>query len=121
MVQIKNAKTRIKALPLSQRGKKRYVLFELAAVKPLSAALVDKEVLKKFSELFGSRGIAVQKLQFIGFFGEKNLGILKCSLQETENVKAGLLFMKSIAGIPVIPRIVSVSGSVKKLKELMKA
>lgn len=117
---MKNIKKSLKALPLSQRGKKRYVLFELSAGKPLSAAIVEKEIFKKFSELFGSKGIAGQKLHFIGFFGEKNLGILKCSLQETENVKAGLLFLKTIAGIPVIPRIVSVSGSVKKLKELMK-
>ncbi|MDO8634188.1 MAG: Rpp14/Pop5 family protein [archaeon] len=115
-----NIKMRVKALPSSQRGKKRYVLFELLADKPLSAAIVQKEVEKKFAELFGSRGMALQKLHFIGFYGQKNLGVLKCSLETCEEVKAGLLFVKSIAGFPIIPRIVSVSGSVKKLKGLVK-
>lgn len=113
---MKNIKKSVKALPSSQRGKKRYILFELLAEKPLSASLVQREVEKKFAELFGSKGMAEQRLHFIGFYGEKNIGILKCSLECCEESKAGLLFLKSVAGIPAIPRIVSVSGSVKKLK-----
>ena len=116
---MKNLKKTVKALPLSQRGKKRYILFEIFAEKPLSATQVEKAIMQKFSEIFGSKGIAEQRLQFIGFYGAKNFGILKCSLQETENVKAGLLFLKSISGIACIPSIFSVSGSVKKLKELV--
>jgi len=115
---LKNLKKTLKALPLSQRGKKRYVLFEIFAEKPLSATQVEKAVVQKFAELFGSKGLAEQKLQFIGFYGLKNQGILKCSLEKCEEVKAGLLFLKSISGIQCIPSIVSVSGSVKKLKEL---
>ena len=61
---MKNVKKSLKALPLSQRGKKRYILFELFAEKPLSATQVEKAVMEKFSELFGSKGIADQKLQF---------------------------------------------------------
>jgi len=113
-------KKRVKALPSSQRGKKRYILFELLAEKPLSAAIVEKEIERKFFELFGSRGMASQKLHFIGFYGEKNLGVLKCSLEKCEECKAGLIFMKGIAGMAVVPRIVKVSGSAKKLKEIVK-
>ena len=115
---MKNVKKSLKALPLSMRGKKRYVLFELFAEKPLSAAVVEKEIMQRFLQIFGSKGIAEQRLQFIGFYGGKNLGIVKCSLEECENVKAGLLFVGKVAGISAIPRIVSVSGSVKKLKTI---
>lgn len=113
-------KKRVKALPSSMRGKKRYVLFELLAEKPLSAALVEKAISQKFAQIFGSKGVAEQKLHFIGFYGEKNLGILKCSLEKSEDCKAGLLFLQGIAGIAAIPRVVSVSGSAKKLKGIVK-
>lgn len=113
---VKQSKKSLKPIPPTLRGKKRYVLFQLVAEKQFSELEVKKELFAKFKQLFGDFGIAKQKLWFISFNSQGNFGILRCSLEETENVKAGLLFLQSVNEVQVIPRIVSVSGSLKKLK-----
>ena len=128
-------KKSLNPIPSSMRGKKRYVKFRfICARQGLSSpsrgedralhqaehALAERDawlsIQSTFSSLFGSQGMAEQRLWLLKWFPESNEGILRCSLAEEENVKAGLLFVQKVGPENVVPLIVKVSGSVKKLK-----
>lgn len=107
-------KKKLNPIPPTLRGKKRYVAFELVSDQTLIEIEVKKAIWSVFGNIFGGKGIADQKLWLVKWL-PKNKGILRCSLKEEENVKAGLLFLKQIKETPVIPIISKVSGSIKKL------
>ncbi|HIH10030.1 MAG TPA: hypothetical protein HA254_05180 [Candidatus Diapherotrites archaeon] len=109
-------KKSLNPIPLSLRGKKRYVKFRLLSPRAFSEKELWESVLATFGSIFGGKGVADQRLWLIKWIPEKSEGIVRCSMEETEGVKAGLLFVDKISGVPVIPLIVKVSGSVKKLK-----
>ncbi len=110
------AKKSMNPIPSTLRGKKRYIRFELICGSALSEGEAKKAMYSAFSNLFGEQGIAQQKLWLLKWFSDKNAGIVRCSLPELEQVKAGLLFIQQAGGQPVVPLIVAVSGSVGKLK-----
>ena len=117
---MKQVKKSIKPIPSSYRGKKRYILFELISEKKLNEKDVSRELWHNFLRLFGSIGCAKAKIWFILFDTKKNKGIIRCANETVEEVKAGLLFLKDVKGAAVIPKILLVSGSIKKLKEKIK-
>ena len=107
-------KKSLKPIPPTLRGKKRYIKFELVCDSLLHEGDVKKGLFAVFSELFGSKGIAEQKLWLVKSMGG-NKFIVRCSLAKEPEVRAGLLFLSKIAGKPVIPIIMAVSGSIAKL------
>ena len=111
-----NQKFSLKPLKPTLRGKKRYVQFRLFADKNFDERSVERCIFSTFLALYGSTGVASQNLRLIRFNNGTNLGILRCSLPTLVEVKSGLLFLREINGIAVIPKILSVSGSLKKLK-----
>ncbi len=110
-------KLSLKPLKPTMRGKKRYVLFKLFAEKNFDSRSIERGIFSVFLSLFGSSGVAKQNLRLIQFNNGTNIGILRCSLPCLNEVKTGLLFLKTINGIAVIPKIASVSGSIKKLRK----
>lgn len=110
-------RAKTKPIPQTMRGKKRYILFEL--VPQGGARLDEKGVSRALWEtmlsLYGSVGTARQKLWLVRWNPAKSRGILRCALEHTEEVKAGLLFLKSVSGSAVLPRTLKTSGSVGKL------
>ncbi|MFH1239686.1 MAG: Rpp14/Pop5 family protein [Candidatus Diapherotrites archaeon] len=109
-----NIKKKTKPIPLSMRGKKRYVYFELDSEKKPSKSSVSKALWNCFIDLYGSLGTAEIKFWFVDFHNGK--GILRCAHTEVEKAKTAVLFMKSVDGCAVTPKILRVSGSLKKLK-----
>lgn len=118
-----------KPLPPTMRVKKRYILFKLSfpVHEGLRASDVNFAIFKEFSSLYGSQGIAKMHLHLIEFSSENSsgigaektgtgIGILRCSREKETEVKAGLLFLKTVGAVSVIPKILLVSGSLKKLK-----
>ena len=111
-------KKSLKPIPPTLRGKKRYVLFGLVCAegKTFAEKEVFHSVWNTFSKVFGSAGLAEQKLWLLKWFASEGKGVLRCSLPELEKVKAGLLFLQEVKGVKVVPLVLSVSGSAKKLK-----
>ncbi len=109
-------KKSLNPIPSTLRGKKRYVKFTLICRNSLSEKDVWSAISGTFARLFGASGIASQRLWLIKWFPQSNEGIVRCALAEEENVKAGFLFVQKVGTENVIPFIVKVSGSVKKLK-----
>src|SRR3989344_8561765 len=111
VIEMTEKKKSLKPIPPTLRGKKRYVKFEFVSKSSLNENDVKRTIWNVFQNIFGERGIADQKLWLIKWSQNNNTGILRCNLKEEENVKAGLLFIQTIANEPVLPVILSVSGS----------
>ena len=108
-------KKSLKPIPPTLRGKKRYVKVEFFSNSNLREIEVRDSVWNKFTRIFGEKGVAEQKLWLVKWLG-KNKCIFRCSLENVDNVKTGLLFVKKIGEIRVNPNIIAVSGSLKKFK-----
>jgi RNase P/RNase MRP subunit POP5 len=104
-------------IPLSLREKKRYICFKLISSKPLNAGKVKKALDKTLLFLFGEVGLGRKGYSFIEFNSKTKKGIIRCKHTEEEEMKAGILFLKKIEDIDVIPVIESVSGTLKKSRE----
>ena len=109
-------KKSLNPIPSTLRGKKRYVKFTFISAVQVSERDAWNSISSAFSRLFGASGMAGQRLWLVKWYPQSNEGILRCALAEEEMVKAGLLFVQNAGSGPVIPLILKVSGSVKKLK-----
>jgi ribonuclease P/MRP protein subunit POP5 len=114
----KNQKANLKPIPSTIRGKKRYVLFELHSDSRLRANDVNDALWAVLLKLFGEKGVAGQKLWLVLWDEKTGKGIARCSNNKVEELKEGILFMKEVRGAKVVPRTISTSGSMLKLKEL---
>ena len=105
------------ALPLSARGKKRYILFGVRAPAPLPAEAAKRALFGHFLALFGERGVGAQKLFLVGFDPARQSGIVRCALAHAEDVKAGIVLLRAVGEVPVAPRVLLVSGTLAKLRK----
>ncbi len=101
------------------RQKKRYILFEIKAFIHFSALDVKDEVDKALLLFLGQLGVARSSPMFLteAFNVEKQQFILKVNHKYVNEAKAALILIKKIKNTPVFLRSVSVSGSIKKVKE----
>jgi ribonuclease P/MRP protein subunit POP5 len=112
----KEIKKSLKPIPLSLRGKKRYIEFELITESSLKEKDVSQAVWQSLLQNFGEFGTAKQKPWLISFNSKTSKGIIRCAHDKVDEVKTGLLFVKKVKNVKVVPKIIRVSGSVKKLK-----
>jgi len=102
---------RLKVLPLSLRGKKRYIKFEI-----LNGEISHKKVYEKFKEmflkLFGHFGFSLASPKFV--LGKKNFVIIKCNHTFVPEVIVSMSL--TIFGENKILRVLKISGTIKKLK-----
>lgn len=109
----------MKVLPPTLREKKRYVLFRLFAGKPLSKNAVSGSLWDAFLSLYGVAGTAALSLWLVDFDARVNGGILRCRREGLEQVKAGLLVWGEVNRMPVVPRLLKISGTIKTVKEAL--
>lgn len=119
MTQAKIPKRSLNPIPSSMRGKKRYVLFELRSRGSLTKNLVESAIYSTFLREYGSIGVGRQKLRLVLFNPESGKGIVRCSLECLTEVKVGILFVQEVGQEKVVPRVIRVSGSMRKLKEFV--
>jgi len=116
---MKPLKKSLNAIPLSLRDRKRYIVFELIAEKKLNENGVRISLNKLFLQLYGEIGFSKMNLNLIQFNEKNGKGILRCRHSFLEEAKAGLLFSGKVNEIKLIPRILRVTGTVRKAKELI--
>ncbi|MEW6294928.1 MAG: Rpp14/Pop5 family protein [Candidatus Diapherotrites archaeon] len=117
---MKPLKKSLNAIPLSLRDRKRYIVFELISDKKLSGKELNFSLNKLFLQLYGEIGFSKMNLSLIKFNEENGKGILRCRHSFLEEAKAGIMFLSNKANeIKLIPRIVRVTGTARKAKELI--
>jgi len=112
-------KKSINPIPLSLRDKKRYLVFELIAEKKLNVKEVSYFIKNHLIKLFGELGLSKMNYQFISFDEKSGKGILKCRHIAVEDLISGIILLKEVNGIKVVPRTLKISGTVKKAKSFV--
>lgn len=110
---MKNKKKR-HPIPKTLRGKRRYVVVRFFSRQPLDRRQVVAGVQEALLLLFGSAGVAQQKLVFRDFFPSVNVLVLQCNAAFEKQVGAGLLLVQKIGGQRVVPKIVLKTGAIQK-------
>ncbi len=110
-------KKKTNPLPKSFRGKKRYILLKLSSSVPLVQRDVVSAVLSKQAELFGTVGLAKQKIGVVSFDPKTGFCVVKSELSQLQDAKAGLLFLNRVGNTIVVPEIQKVSGSIAALRK----
>ena len=106
-------------IPLSLRDKKRYLVFELITEQNLFGKDVNFALKNHLLKLFGELGLSKMNYQFIQFNEKSKKGILKCRHTAVDDLKAGVLLLKEVNGIKVLPKTLKTSGTVKKAKSFL--
>ncbi len=103
-----------KLLKPSLREKKRYLVYETICENKIESEDVKEEIIKKFSELFGSLTYSKANIEFIQ--SEGNKGIIKVNNKYLDNLRASFCFVRKINKEDAIVRSSGVSGMINKAR-----
>ena len=117
---MKSIKQRVSTIPLSLRGKKRYILFRASPSSVWEKSLVEKALFHHLLHSFGTLGMAGLRYRFITFNPENGMGILRCVHTHTSLVVAALLLVSSLNATPASVRTIRVSGSLLSLRSRLR-
>jgi RNase P/RNase MRP subunit POP5 len=109
-------KSKIKAVSPTLRGKKRYLLFRLSGDGGFPRSEVEKAIWDCFLGLYGSYGCSLMKLWLVSWNQRESSGIIRYALDEDLRARAGMLFLREVAGKPVSVRLLKASGAIGRLK-----
>ncbi|WP_309492354.1 Rpp14/Pop5 family protein [Candidatus Hecatella orcuttiae] len=103
---------------MDKKARKRYLLFQvLSDSEKLEKKKVGQVLFHRFRLLFGAFGLSQSDLSFLAYDGEKKLGVLRCSHEYVEHVRATLALTAEVQGSKARFHVVRVSGTLKTLKE----
>jgi len=105
----------MKGLPPSMKAKKRYVAFELICERELDGKSFISELWRNMITLFGELESANSGIRLEYFDGRK--GIIRCSRESLDKVKVALTLISRVGDVDIIPKILGVSGTIKKCKK----
>ncbi len=101
-------------IPKTLRGKKRYLVVRFFSLQPLAAKTVFSSLNELFFSLFGSLGVANQKVAWRLFDSTQNLLLVQCNAMHENEVAAGLLMVRKIGLHEAVPSLVLKSGALQK-------
>ena len=105
----------MKGMLSSLKEKKRYIVFEVLSEKKHSSESIKKAVNQGLRSFLGDLGLAKAGLIWVDC-GE-NKGILRTSVKESDNIKAGLTLVKDINNEKALIKTIGTSGILNKAKE----
>ncbi|HIP62953.1 MAG TPA: ribonuclease P [Archaeoglobus profundus] len=105
----------MKGLPPALKKKKRYIAFQLIGDKRVNEKDFLAVIWKVLISIFGELKSAHAGIWLEYFDGE--FGILRCNREMVDNVKVALTLITKIGDVNVIPKILGVSGTIKRCKK----
>ncbi len=97
--------------------KKRYIAIQIDNIKNVNEKQLMKAIWNKIYELFGEVGASQTALSKIDYNNNQGILILRCTHKRLDETIAAIATIIEINELPVIPRIVSISGTLKALKK----
>lgn len=115
----KNAKKNVATIPLSLRGKKRYILFHLRVegMENLSPSRVEQSLHGHLLHCYGVAGMPFMRFRFIHFDSAQGLGVVRCAHYAKDAIISALALFAQFDGKPATLRTLQTSGTIKTLKE----
>lgn len=108
----------VATIPLSQRGKKRYVLFHLrveTSPKP-NKPEVEQALNRHLLACYGNMGMPLHRYKFMLFDPASGNGIIRCAHTSKEPLIAALVSFSRFNGQKATLRTRKTSGTLKSLK-----
>ncbi len=101
-----------KSVRSSLREKKRYVIYECIAEKPVTAQTLREEIRRKMLAWLGEYGYGAAGIMFLKDQGNK--GVIRVNTKYVDHVKTALALVQEINNAQVIVKSVGVSGIMNK-------
>jgi ribonuclease P/MRP protein subunit POP5 len=98
------------------RKPSRYLLVKLLAEGTVSDNSLFQSVTESIVNLFGETGLSETAPRLIGYNEKKSIGILRCSRDSLEKLRAAIAMISRIDEEPVGVYVKAVSGTSKRLK-----
>ncbi len=107
-----------KHLPPTLRSKSRYVVFEIISEVPVSYSDFMTALWSSSRDLLGDLGSSELRLWVVkNLYDAKNQhGVIKCSHDRVEQVRALLSTIKMVAEVHAIIKIIGVTGTIKSAR-----
>ncbi|MDY6965046.1 MAG: Rpp14/Pop5 family protein [Halobacteriota archaeon] len=108
----------MKILPSSIRERKRYIVFEILSEHEIDRRELIKEMWTSAYSLFGDVGTSKLGLWMLAFDGKR--GIIRCSRNKTEEVRAVLAAIDGVYGRPIGATVLRICGTINGAKHFIK-
>ncbi|MBR9706813.1 MAG: hypothetical protein GOV15_00055 [Candidatus Diapherotrites archaeon] len=99
------------------KPRKRYLEFVIESSDTFDKKEVHLALNRSLMGFLGQVGFADAGLQLIEFDEKVKVGVLQCALSQICLVRSGLLFFNGVNGVPARVRVLSVSGTLKTLRD----
>lgn len=110
---MKNKRNR-NPIPKTLRGKKRYLVCRFFSSNSLEPKTVFSSLNELFLSLFGSVGMAKQRIVWREFIPKKGLLVVQCAAEQEKSMVLGLVSVQKIGSQAVVPSVVFKSGILQK-------
>ena len=109
---------RPKTLSSSLRDRRRYLAFHITSEQKILLQDLINTIRHSVLNFLGEMGTSKADIRIINdaYDEKRQMGIIKCSHNEVENVRAALALIQRIGDTRVIFRVLGISGSVKATK-----
>ena len=109
---------RPKVLPPSLRDRTRYLAFDVISEQKILLDDLINTIWHSVLNFLGEIGTSRANIKIIKdtYDNEKQSGILRCSHEDVENVRASLALVQRIGDNRIIIRVLGISGSIKAAK-----
>jgi len=109
---------RPKILPPSLRGRTRYLAFDAISEQKILLDDLINTIWHSVLNFLGEVGTSRASIKIIKdtYDDKRQMGILRCSHDDVENVRSALTLIQRIGDTRVILRVLGISGSIKAAK-----
>jgi ribonuclease P/MRP protein subunit POP5 len=109
---------RPKILPPSLRGRTRYLAFQIISEQNILLQDLINTIWHSILNFIGEMGTSKANIKVIrdAYDVKRQMGILRCSHDDVEQIRASLALIQRIGDARVIFRVLGISGSIKATK-----
>ena len=109
---------RPKPLPPSLRGRRRYIAYEVISEDKILEEDLTNTIWHSILNFLGEQGTSQTNIWIVkDSYDEKNqTGLIRCSHDSVEHVRASLALIERIGDIRVIIKVLGISGTINAAK-----
>lgn len=104
---------------MAKRRKKRYIL--VASEPQTNPDQIAKSIFTSYKLLFGLFGLASAELRVIRSYPDKGMTVIRCALEHVPRLLLAVAFIRKIDSERVALRVMTISGTMKKIKEKIRS
>lgn len=106
---------RPKPLPSSLRSRRRYIAYQILSEEKFFFQDLTNSIWHSLLNLLGELGTAEADIWIVKdtYDEKKQIGIIRCSHDNVEKVRAALALIERIGDVRIVVKVLGISGSIK--------